>query len=115
MKIKREIRGVQVEIELTDSEMLDVFYEMQHRFDMTDIKEHIELDFEYDEDFYQEYGHPRTIALKLISEMADLMRKKINTYDEAWLYYRDEAIAQILSEHSHKEINDECMGCNICK
>lgn len=103
MTIKRKINDVEVEIKLTDSEMLDIFYKMQHRFDVADVREYIELNFENDASFYEEYGFQRASALKLVDEMAYRMRKNINTYDDGWPYYRDDAISQIINEHANEE------------
>ena len=97
MTIKRNILGTEVEIELTAQEMYDVFAEEQRLFDISDIKMTFEgLDAA---EIAESYDMSWTEIEPLIPEMARRYRKYMNDYSEDWIYQRDEAIADVLSEH----------------
>lgn len=97
MTIKRNILGTEVEIELTQQEMYDVFVAKQHQFDIDDVKMAFEcLDAA---EIAENYDAPWTEIEPLIPEMARRYRKYMNNYSEDWLYQRDEAIFDVLSEH----------------
>lgn len=100
MKIKRFVNGTEVEIELTAQEMYDVFTEEQRLFDIGDIKMTFEcLDAA---EIAESYDMPWTEIEPLIPEMARRYRKYMNDYSEDWIYQRDEAITNVLSEHRRK-------------
>lgn len=97
MKIKRNILGTEVEIELTAQEMYDVFTEEQRLFDISDIKMTFEgLDAA---EIAESYDTQWSEIEPLIPEMARRYRKYMNDYSDDWVYQRDEAIADVLNEH----------------
>ena len=95
MKIKRNIDGREIEIELTAHEMWDAYIEKQHQFDVEDIE-----DYFYgceDDELIEKYLKTGEEIKQLYEAIANEMRRNIDKYDMDWQYAREEAIHQILS------------------
>ena len=101
MTIKRNINDMEVEIELTQQELADAFKEEQNKSDISEISFVFEgMDAA---EIADTYDTAWTEIESLIPEMARRYRKYMDKYSEDWMYQRDEAIADVLSEH-RKEV-----------
>lgn len=101
MTIKRNINGMEVEIELTQQELADAFNEEQNKSDISEISFVFEgMDAA---EIADTYDTAWTEIESLIPEMARRYRKYMDNYSEDWMYQRDEAIADVLSEY-RKEV-----------
>lgn len=89
MKIIRDGK----EIELTQKEMQDAFYEVQDNYDREDIEEY--FDQLSDEDIMDAWGITREELNKQIPAIAHRYRKYRNDEDD-WMMCRDYAISYIL-------------------
>lgn len=79
----------EVEIELTDDELLKAFYEMRDEFDKQDIEDYFEP--MSDEECMEAHGITLEEAKSLYSDMAKSLRRNIDN-DDSWFYARYEAI-----------------------
>lgn len=94
MKIKREINGNMVEIELTRGELYEAYLEKQNDFDRQDIED---VFYSFDDDELEDmYGMTRAEIEEKIPEIAHEMRRNIDKYDMQWQYARDAAIEEII-------------------
>jgi hypothetical protein len=96
MTIKRNVNGIEMEFELTDTELYDAYEEKQHKYDNDAIDDYF-CSWD-DEDIKEEYGLTRTELEELYDEMSQRMRRYIDKYDCSWDYARDEAINDVLRE-----------------
>lgn len=97
MKIRRYVNCIGMEFELTYNELMEAHSEWQESCDREDILNAFE-DMT-DDDLMEVYGKTREEIEPLVGQMARRYRKYMNKYSEDWLYQRDEAIFDVLSEH----------------
>lgn len=95
MRIKREVNGKTVEIELTPVEVRLAYEEYEHVLDVSYCRSKLE---EYDEEsFKAEYGVTKEEGREELDEIAYEMRHQINKYDLSPDYARDCAFTEALS------------------
>ena len=100
MKIKREIRGELVEIELTETELYNAYEEQQFLFDKQDVLDLISGWRE--SDVVDTFGVDIKTYESYAEDIACEMRRNINKYDMDWDAARDEAVRYVI--HSRKRI-----------
>ena len=98
MTIKRVVNGTEMEFELTSLEMWEAYNEQEHEYDIDDIKDRFD-GIGSAADIAEVYDMPWTEIEPLIPEMAYRYRRYMEKYSDDWVYQRDEAIADVLSEH----------------
>lgn len=76
MKIKRVIRGENVEIELTPQEMYDVYYEQERNFDMEDVRSLLNL-----ENYYWKAGEAPKLTDEQVEHAAFIARNWMDDND----------------------------------
>ena len=101
MKIKREIHGEPMEIELTDTELYNAYEEQQFLFDKQDVLDLICGWTEHD--ITQSFGIDRQTYESYAEDMACEMRRNINKYGMDYDAARDEAVRYVI--HSRKRID----------
>lgn len=97
MKIKRNINGVEMEIELTQQEMWSVFNEVQHESDMETIRCRFDL-FEDIHAISEYYDMAWTEIKSLIPEIAYLYREYVEGSEDCDRQL-EEAIVDVLNEY----------------
>ncbi len=103
MIVKRIIDGDEINIELTDRELIDAFYEQEHLFDIEDVQDKLA---EMDDDEFAEYGLTRSYVDKDdIDEIAHKKRYRINKYGMNWESATEDAIYAYLF-NNRKEDNE---------
>lgn len=98
MKITRNILTMDVEIELTPSELYSAYLAQQHEFDRQDIQD---LYSWLDPDEIEREWHITKDALDAgLDRMASDLRRNIDKYDMDWDAARDAAFDRFLTEHA---------------
>ena len=102
MKITRYIKNEPVEIQLTDSERTEAYFEQQAEFDLEDVLDVICGSEQYTMDCYgvteEEF---RSLAKKIAVEM----RHYIDVYDMFWSDARDRAIECVVKDYLEEKEN----------
>lgn len=112
MKIKRMFYGREIEIELTDRELFDAYYEQQFEFDRQDIIDAVD-DKLYEPSFYdlpsvvasdsvlgEQISNKQRFQKIVDAEVEKAamdMRRMIDKYGCDWEYARDEALKDFVS------------------
>ena len=97
MKIQRTINGVKFNIELLPEELVEAYYEQQHKFDVEDIVSYGEM-FEQKE-LIDYLGCDYKTYISLKEEMANEMRKNMDKYEMTYPYARDEAVRDVINRY----------------
>ena len=98
MKITRIINGINVEIELTSTEMLDAYCEKQTQFDKQDIQDL--YNWLSPEEIESTYHITKEKLDAGLDEMAYELRRNIDKYDMHWDSARDEAFNDYLTKYA---------------
>lgn len=80
MKIKREILGQTIEIELTRDELYDAYMEKQEDFDRSDCRNGFELEY-CEEVWYPSVTNNDTAMNAILKEMVHVHRRNMDRYD----------------------------------
>lgn len=101
MKIKREINGETIEIELTEDELYNAYNEQKLLFDKEDVEQQL-ADCYSDADLMEDYGLTRNEAEALTDDMTYRYRHIINKYGAQREYALCTAVGEVLVENSKK-------------
>ena len=101
MTIKRTVNGVEMEFELTDMELFEVYKEYEHGCDRSDIISAFEGVGD-DNLLMEVYGHTMEELMPMVEEMANRYRK-CRDNSEDWVDDRDYAIRRVLYEREEDE------------
>lgn len=88
MKIKREINGQMIEIELTEQELYQAYCEQEEIFDRDSCDNYFEMMYCH-EKWYEDVDEES--RLNIVEAAATELRRNINKYDMSWDYAMDEA------------------------
>lgn len=98
MKIKRTIGGVEHEIELTEEELSEAYTEVQHQFDCDDVSDVLTSMLGNDDIDGYDPMPDETELYKLISHMAEHMRRDMDKNATEWWDFAEDAIRDVLRE-----------------
>lgn len=90
MKIKREIFGQQIEIELTEREVYDAYAEQEHLYDLEDCRNDFELRYS-DEDWFSDVFDNEEAMEVITEQMAAIYRRNMDKYTMSHDYALDDA------------------------
>lgn len=101
MKIKREINGKMIEIELTSRELYQAYCEQEHLFDMESCRD--EFSMRYSEEGWYENVSDEDRDF-IIEEVAIILRRNLDKYDVTFDYgmdlaFNSEEIKKIIKKY----------------
>ena len=100
MTITRTVGDKQVSFELTESELVNAYFEQQYKFDVRDVKDLI-CGWD-DDDVLGVYGITVAEYEKLSDDIASEMRRNMDKYDMDFDYARDEAVNSVVSMYKRE-------------
>lgn len=104
MTITRTVGGEQVSFELTESELVNAYFEQQYKFDVQDVKDLI-CGWD-DDDVLGVYGITVAEYKKLSGDIASEMRRNMDKYDMDFDYARDEAVSTVAGKFKREKNAD---------
>ncbi len=101
MTITRTVGGEQLSFELTESELVNAFFEQQFKFDKQDVMDSI-YGYE-DDDVLGVYGITIKEYTKLSGDIAAEMRRNLDRYDMDFSSARDEAVRDVVQKYKREK------------
>ena len=101
MVIKRIINGIEVEIELTNTELLNAYLEQENKFDIASCKNHLNSGIYDCEEWYENLNKEK--ESQLIEDAADYLRRNIDRYEMSYEYALEDAFVIAINDYFKEE------------